>query len=581
MSRFLILAFLFFNISSFGQWKSFYPDKNKNKSQSHKKEKNGNDLLNYNNIFFSALKQKSLENYEASLSLFEKCIDKNNSITEAYYQASIIHKKLNNLIVAKDYSLKTVKASNSNIWYLRNYAEILFLNQDFEESAVQYISILDLEPENELNYYKLADTYIYNQKYLKAIRIYDKLQQKKGVDKMISMQKHKLYLQLKNVKKATQELEILLKNHPKDLEILQILAEVYILNDNKEKAFDVFKKISDNDPDNGRVHLTLANFYRDNGDVESSFFELEKAFRSKQISIDTKISILSSYNGIISVNDTIKNQAFILAEILLLSHANDHRVNAVYGDLLLLNNNKAKAKDYYKKSLNINKSTPSVWTQLLFLEIEEANYDSLLKLSEEALSYLPSEPLYYYFYAISNIFFNNDIEAQKALKSGIEYVFDNERLYSEFQISLADTYHTLENHNSSDSLFDKILLSNPDNIIVLNNYSYYLSLRKKNLKKAEEFSRRCNELELNNGTYQDTYAWILYCLGDFENANIWMQKALINGGEESAVVVEHSGDILFKLGNKKKALMQWKKAKLLGEGSQLLDDKINDENLLE
>ena len=203
------------------------------------------------------------------------------------------------------------------------------------------------------------------------------------------MQKHKLYLQLKNVKKATQELEFLSKKNPKDLEILQILAEAYILNNNKEKAFDIFKKISDTDPDNGRVHLTLANFYRDNGDVESSFYELEKAFRSKQISIDTKISILSSYSGIISVNDTIKNQAFVLAEILLLSHSKDHRVNAIYGDLLLANNNKVKAKSYYKKSININKSIPSVWTQLLFLEIEESNYDSLLQLSEEALS-LPS-----------------------------------------------------------------------------------------------------------------------------------------------------------------------------------------------
>ena len=398
---------------------------------------------------------------------------------------------------------------------------------------------------------------------------------------MISMQKHKLYLQLKNVKKATQELELLSKKNPKDLEILQILAEGYILNNNKEKAFDIFKKISDSDPDNGRVHLTLANFHRDNGDVESSFYELEKAFRSKQISIDTKISILSSYSGIISVNDTIKNQAFVLAEILLLSHSNDHRVNAIYGDLLLANKNKVKAKSYYKKSININKSIPSVWTQLLFLEIEESNYDSLLQLSEEALSYHPSEPLYYYFYAISNIFFNNYTEALKTLKNGIDYVFDNKRLYSEFQVSLADTYHALERHNSSDSLFDKILLSNPNNIIVLNNYSYYLSLRKKDLKKAKELSKRCNELELNNGTYQDTYAWILYCLGDFENANIWMEKALVNGGRESAVVVEHYGDILFKLGNKKKALIQWKTAKLLGSGSQLLDQKIKNERLPE
>ena len=94
-------------------------------------------------------------------------------------------------------------------------------------------------------------------------------------------------------------------------------------------------------------------------------------------------------------------------------------------------------------------------------------------------------------------------------------------------------------------------------------------------------SKRCNELEPNNGTYQDTYAWILYCLAEYESALEWIERAIKNGGDKSAVIIEHYGDILFKLGQKQKAVNQWKRAKSIGEGSDLLNKKINNEDLLE
>ena len=581
LSRLLLLVFLLFNSYSYGQWKSFYPEKNQKKKSNVNKEKKWKENISYNNIFFSALKQKSLENHEASLSLFEKCIENKPTFIEAYYQASLIYKQLNKPIIAKEYSFKAVASNKKNAWYLRNHAEILFLNQEYNESAKQYIEIIKLEPNNEFNYYKLADAYIYNQQYLRAIKVYNDLEDKKGIDKMISMQKHKLYLQVKDVKKAAKTIELLSDRYPQDIEVLHILAEAYILNNQNEKAFSVFQLISQNDPKNGRIHLTLANLYRDNGDIESSFLELKKAFASEKVSLETKLAILSSYISIISVNDTVKNQAFDLCAILLTKHKNNAKVYAVCGDLHYAEGNKKKAKQNYKNSIEIKKSIQAVWTQLLFLEVEDSNYDSLLLLSNEAISYFPSEPLYYYFNAISNIYFKQYNSALSSLEEGIEYVFDNEMLYTEFQSSLADTYHALKMHNKSDSVYDHILLDNPNNVIVLNNYSYYLSLRKKDLNKAKEMSKKCNDLELNNGTYQDTYGWILYCLGDFENAKIWIEKALSNGSQTSSVVVEHYGDVLFNLGLKQEAVFQWIKAKSLGDGSKFLEEKIKNEDLFE
>lgn len=581
LRKHLLFILIFSNCFCYGQWKSFYPEKKQNKKNTKVTEKLEKDQLNKSNLFFNALKQKSLENYKHAISLFEKCIEKEPDFIEAYYQISLIKKQLNLIFEAKEYSSKTIENNTSNIWYLRNHAEILFLNQEYLKSAKIYDQIIQLEPNNEFNYYKLADTYIYSENYLKAINVYNDLEQKRGIDKMVSMQKHKLYLQTKNFNKATKTLEKLSENFPDDVEVLQILAEAYILANQQDKALEIFKKISILDPNNGQVNLTLANFYRDKGQLNKSYIELQNAFRSLKINIETKLTILASYLAIINANDTIKSQAFELINILDSLYVDNAELYALWGDMYYATNEKSLSLKYYKRSIKIKQSIKPVWTQILFIDVEQANYDSLLIYSEKAILYYPTEPLYYYFYGVSNSFFKNHLEAKNSLESGIEYVFDNESLYNEFQTSLADTYNALSLYHKSDSLYEQVLYKNPNNAIVLNNYSYYLSLRKFNLEKAQKMSYKCNELEPNNGTYQDTYAWILYCLEDYDNARLWIEKALKNGGDKSAVIIEHYGDILFKLGEKKEAIDQWKKAKLIDSGSELLDKKIKNEDLFE
>jgi len=135
----------------------------------------------------------------------------------------------------------------------------------------------------------------------------------------------------------------------------------------------------------------------------------------------------------------------------------------------------------------------------------------------------------------------------------------------------------MQEYSYSDSIYEKVLSVDPDNILVLNNFSYYLSLRKEKLEKAKTMSYKCNKLEPNNGTYQDTYAWVLFCLGEYVEARLWVEKAIKNGSDTSFVVLEHYGDILFKLNLKQEAIVQWKKAFSINGKSQSLMKKISNE----
>jgi tetratricopeptide (TPR) repeat protein len=92
-------------------------------------------------------------------------------------------------------------------------------------------------------------------------------------------------------------------------------------------------------------------------------------------------------------------------------------------------------------------------------------------------------------------------------------------------------------------------------------------------------SRKSNILQPRQASYQDTYAWILYQQSKYEKALEWVLKALENGGDKSGVIVEHYGDILFKLGEEAKALEQWELALQLGDHSDELTKKVETKKL--
>jgi tetratricopeptide (TPR) repeat protein len=123
----------------------------------------------------------------------------------------------------------------------------------------------------------------------------------------------------------------------------------------------------------------------------------------------------------------------------------------------------------------------------------------------------------------------------------------------------------------------------PNNDVVLNNFSYYLSLRKENLDEAEQMSRSVVQRNPTNPTYLDTFAWVLYQQGKYTEAKAIMELALGNGGDQEAILLEHYGDILWKSGEKEHALEYWKKAQAMEYSgvSKFLNEKIDTQTLID
>ena len=584
MNKRILIILCFLSIQTFAQWESYYPEGTKRKTSKKEKNKNSeedNAKFKFNTHFYNALSLKSLEKYEEALLEFEKCISIIPENSVPFYESAIICQKFLQPESALEFSKKAYYLNKENIWYQLLYAELLAISGQNVKAAIIYKQMIKKSPGNEEYYYLLADNYIYSRKFLEAIKIYNQLEKHKGLDKNIIIQKQKLYLEKNDLEGAISEIKKLIKINQNDIKAYETLSELYLLNNEKGKAFEVFKKILQLDPENAKLHLTLADYYREEGNNEESYKQLKAAFSSIKLSVETKVSILVSYYPLADFSEQMKNQAMELCEILVEIHKRNSIAHAIYGDFLYQDGQNIQAKIQYKKAIELDENNPQVWSQLLFIESELGNYKELERDSEKAFQLFPTNPVYYFFNGIANSQIENHKKAIISLEMGLEFLVENNALLVQFYSTLGDNYHSLNEHQKSDSLYNLALAIEPDNVQVLNNFSYYLSLRNHNLDRAIEMSKRSNELSPDNASFQDTYAWILYQKKEYKQAKIWLEKAYENGGKNSPVITEHFGDIYFKLGDKIQALIFWEKAKELGKGSKFLDKKIAEKMLYE
>ncbi len=531
--------------------------------------------------FYSGSKEKLTDNLEAAASSFSKCIQIDKNSAAAHYELANIYYSQKRMTEALIMSKKANELDPTNVWYAQLYCEVLQKNKQYKEAVTVYERTVKANPEKVDLLFELANAYIQTGKYNDAIKTYDLIESKTGLNEDISLQKQKLYLRLNNLDKAANEIRKLIQSNPRETKYYGYLADLYSANGQSQKAYEELKKILELDPENPYAHLALADYYRSVKNKEQSYLEIKKAFESPELDIDTKVKILLSYLTITSAAPELKAQADELIGILIKVHPKDAKAYSIAGDFYYQDKKLAQAADAFEKALEFDKEKFPIWNQLILIYSELTDFDKMYSRSKEASELFPTQPTLFLLNGIAAYQKKMYKEAATSLKTGANLVIDNNQLTEQFNMYLGDTYHALNDFNTSDDYYEKVLKINPNNIYVLNNYGYYLSLRSEKLERAAELSLKANELEPNQANYQDTYGWILYKQKKYEDAKIWLEKAVASGGAGNGVILEHLGDIYFQLNKLTEALEYWEKAKGKTGVTDLLEKKIKDKKLYE
>lgn len=488
---------------------------------------------------------------------------------------------------AMEFAKKAVAADPDNIWYRFMVAELSTQMGDLQGAAKAYQGILERWPDRYEVHFGLAEALSRQGKIAEAQQVYRGLRDQFGITEELVMREYDMLVTAGEITKARELLEGAIAAQPAQTSYYGMLADVYQELGQQEKALEFYQKAIAANPDDSMARISLAQFYYDNGRFDEGFEQLRAAFADPDLDIDPKMQLLLGFYQLTgqgrtdSVDLQLIEQSHALIQVMKKAHPQSGKPSSIEGDFHLREGKPEEARMDFREALVHEQDKFPIWAALLQLDLQLADWQALHEDAERAAELFPSQPELLLYSGLGLSQLGRHREAIDALESGRSLVVDNDALEAQFWSLLGDAHNAVKDFTKSDQAYGRALAINPDDAGVLNNWAYYLSVRGEKLEKAEEMSRKSNDLAPGTATYMDTYAWVLFKEGKYQQAREWQEKALAASGTPEGVLLEHYGDILFKLGDAQGALEQWKLAQAAGGASELIDRKVEEGILVE
>lgn len=539
-------------------------------------------------FFTEAQKYFILEDYAKALVYFQRVAELNPTNATVHYKiAEILAKgtKEEDMIKASQSIDLALKYEKKNKYFYLLASNIYAGLGDFGKATAILETMLKEVKGTEDHLYELAALYLFDKKEDDALKVYDRAESIIGIDEVSSMQKQRIYLERGNIEKAIEEGEKLMQAFPDEERYLLGFAETLSRYGQSEKAINYVTAFIKDHPDAGSSKMMLAGFYRDNGQEQKSREYVLQLFDDPSVEVNSKVLMMGVYANTLAANKSqkisdkeLETFSIELFRKLEAGYPADPAVQLIGGDLCMTLEKDQEALTHYLKAVRGGSSSFEAWQNLMLLENEANQFDSLIKHSEEALELFPNQSMAWYFNGYGYLRKKKYREGTYALEQAKKLSASNPAFVSELNSMLGDAYNGLKEYARSDAAYEEALAYKPNNDIVLNNYSYYLALRKENLDKADKMSSQLIKLFPENQSYLDTRAWVLYAMEKYKEARKVIEK-VVQGTQVSATHLEHYGDILFQLGEVDLAVKQWQKAKQTGGDNIALDKKINNRKL--
>ena len=531
----------------------------------------------YDYFFLEAMRMKGKNEYDAAFGLLQHCLDINPTASSALYEISQYYMFLRQVPQGQVALEQAVAFAPDNYWYSQGLVSLYQQQNELDKAAALLEKMVTRFPSKQDPLFSLLDIYSRQEKYNDVISTLNRLEKRLGKNEQLSMEKFRIYLQMKDDKKAFQEIESLVQEYPMDMRYQVILGDVYLQNGKKQEAYDAYQKVLAVEPDNPMALFSMASYYEQTGQKELYQQQLDTLLLNKKVTSDTKISVMRQViaeNEQSSVKDS--TQVIALFDRMMKQDMDDPQIPMLYSQYLLSKNMEQEAVPVLEQVVDLDPTNKAARLMLVSAAVKKEDYKQIIKVCEPGIEATPDALELYYYLAIAYHQAEQGDSVLSVCNRALEHITPDTRkeVISDFYSIMGDIYHTKKQMTEAYAAYDSALVYNPSNIGALNNYAYYLSVERRDLDKAEEMSYKTVKAEPNNSTYLDTYAWILFEKGNYAEARIYIDNAMKNDGEKSDVIVEHCGDIYFMTGDVEGALKYWKKALEMGSESKMLKQKI-------
>ena len=535
------------------------------------------DYRRHDYYFLEATRQREAGNHADALALYEHCLSINPQSAAVMYELAQYYAFLQQPERSRVLLEKAVELQPDNFWYRQTLGAYYRSIKEMDKAIAVYEEMSTQFPARGELLMMLMDLYSQQKDYPNLIKTLDRLEVKEGKSEQLSMEKYRIYLQMGDKENAFREMENLSKEYPNDVRYRVMLGDSYLDNERPDEAYAIFQAALAEDPENAQAQLSMASYYERMGMDSLFYLQQEAVLMNSKLGSSVKAEVMRRI--ILQNEQTGKDSTRVLQlfdRMLSVPQEDATIATLCYSYMQHKQMDDSVGVPVLEKILEVEPDNIAARYSLLMVAVRKNDCAEAVRICEPAIQYNPEELAFYYYLGISYFQVERNLDALAVLQKGVTQVTpeSDKKLVSDFYTFIGDLHHSMEKQEACYEAYDSALVYNPDNIGVLNNYAYFLSLERRNLDKAEEMSFRTVKAEPKNDTYLDTYAWILFEKERYTEARIYIDEAMKNGGGESATIVEHSGDIYYMLGEVDKALEFWKQAAGMEHESATLERKI-------
>ena len=198
------------------------------------------------------------------------------------------------------------------------------------------------------------------------------------------------------------------------------------------------------------------------------------------------------------------------------------------------------------------------------LKFIKSNFEKIEKPNEKIL------------FDIAN-FYKNAKEYEQAIKyytKVLEIVGDDLEIKSDLFYRRGASNERMGNYEEADRDMLLSLEIDPDDAYVLNYLAYSWLERDYKIKEAMEMLEKAYSLTENDPYIIDSIGWAYFLTDDYVKAETYLKRA-VELMPDDAIVNDHYGDILWKLGRKIQARYFWKSVSKMEDVDEELLQKIN------
>ena len=529
----------------------------------------------YQYALIEAVKQKNLGNIPGAIKLYKLVLKENNNVPVANFELGSLYLMKEEPAKAKNNFQKAYEEEPQNYWYIKGYVEILIIQEEYKQAEKVLVSAIESNIKKTEMTFKYANVLAMRGKERKALRVLRDIEKNKGISEKVTLLRANIYEQEKKFLEARKEMKKLIEVFPEAVQFHVMAAELSLKGGKNDEAAAYYEEVIALDSNNVFALTNLADYYRKKGDMKKSLNYLAKSFNDKDIRLERKISIFRYYAGNESYIEKYYPEMNQLIKSLMDTYPQNREVNFVAFDFYIEGENYENALQIIKPMLGESLKRYESWRQGMLLANITGNYSDLINISQQALNNFPDSTEAEFFMALG--YYEEEIyDTAFMVLDELEIGELDERNATQVEMLKAESLHQLKRYEEADNMFRRIIKENPENYMVLNNYSYYLANREVNLNDARKWSKKVISKNPENYTFLDTHAWVLYKIGELESAEKYINRAIESGGENDPEINEHAGDIQKALGSYEIAVSFYNKAIILGGDKERIEKKIGE-----